>query len=63
MPLFVTDPIRELDRCCLQLTCGRDVNVVLLERPPLGEDRVYGCLWVRGVFKVAIHQQLLRLRT
>ncbi len=63
MPLFVANSIGQFERCWLQLTCGRGINIVLLERPALGEDRMHRRLWVSWVFKVAIDQQLLRLRT
>src|SRR6266511_2275558 len=61
MPLFVSCPVGKLDRCGLQLTRGRDVNIILLERAPLGEDRMHRCSWVGWVFKVVMHQLLLRL--
>ena len=52
LPLFVTYSIRELDRCCLQLTCSRDVNVVLLERPPLSEVGGTGVCGFAGYAKL-----------
>src|SRR5215510_1224077 len=63
LPLFVASPISKFYRCCLELASGSNVDVVLLERPPLGEDWVHRRLWVGWIFKVAIRYALLRLET
>ena len=52
-PLFVTGSISQFDRGRLELARSTHVDVVLLERPPLGEDRMHRRLGVGRIFHVA----------
>jgi hypothetical protein len=63
MPLFVASPIGEFYRCSLEFARSSNVDIVLLERSPLGEDRLHWCLWVGWIFKIALCYALLRFGT
>src|SRR5262245_56717867 len=54
MPLFVASPIGKFYRCSLEFARGSNVDIVLLERSPLDEEREHGRLWVGWIFKVAL---------